>query len=197
MTKVEGKIYSCTVPADAPNIIFNNGTKQTDDLAVPSVSSGKNMYDYATGKWSTYTPAVPDQPSTEVCTHPAHTQDGLCSRCFAEVAHTFENSVCTVCGVSDEPPVTDPLPTNPTPIDPQPTEPDVQPTTPSASEPTITEPDETKDPSVTTPNQQTDADNANNDKEEPETSFLIVVLLAAAGVIVCVIAVVLIRKRKA
>lgn len=202
MTKVEGKIYSCTVPADAPNIIFNNGTKQTDDLVVPSVSSGKNMYDYATGKWSTYTPAVPDQPSTEVCTHPAHTQDGLCSRCFAEVAHTFENSVCTVCGVTDEPPVTDPLPTDPTPTDPtptdpQPTEPDPQPTTPSTSEPTVTVPNETKDPSVTTPNQKTDADNANNDKAEPESGFLIVILLAAAGGIVCVIAVVLIRKRKA
>lgn len=56
MTKVEGKVYSCTVPADAPNIIFNDGSTQTADLEVPS---DKNMYDFATGKWSTY-PAEPE-----------------------------------------------------------------------------------------------------------------------------------------
>ena len=63
MTKVEGKIYSCTVPADAPNIIFNNDKDQTDDLVIPDVSTGKDMYDYATGKWSTYKSTEDQQPT--------------------------------------------------------------------------------------------------------------------------------------
>ena len=70
MTKVEGKIYSCTVPVDAPNIIFNDGSTQTADLTVPA---DKNMYDFATGKWSTYPtepepepdPTVPDTQETQ------------------------------------------------------------------------------------------------------------------------------------
>ena len=52
MTKVDDTTYSCIVPEDAPNIIFNNGTDQTADLLVPNVSTGKNTYDFATGKWS-------------------------------------------------------------------------------------------------------------------------------------------------
>lgn len=71
MTKVEGKIYSCTVPSDVPNIIFNDGSTQTEDLLIPS---GKNMYDFATKKWSTY-PAEPTPAPTESTT-PAETQPG-------------------------------------------------------------------------------------------------------------------------
>jgi hypothetical protein len=67
MTKVEGKIYSCTVPADAPNIIFNNGSTQTADLVVPAESTGLNMYDYVSDKWSTYTPKV-EEPTVEPTT---------------------------------------------------------------------------------------------------------------------------------
>lgn len=48
-------MYSCTVPADVPNIIFNNGDAiQTEDLAVPAESEGLNMFDYVTNEWSTY-----------------------------------------------------------------------------------------------------------------------------------------------
>ena len=52
MTKVEGSIYSYEVPGSAVNIIFNDGTNQTDDLVIPT--DGKNLYKYATGTWSTY-----------------------------------------------------------------------------------------------------------------------------------------------
>ncbi|MBQ2383646.1 MAG: starch-binding protein [Oscillospiraceae bacterium] len=69
MTKVEGDIYACTVPADAPNIIFNDGSTQTDDLSVPAVDTGKDLYDFATGKWSTYGEEEPTQP-TEPETQP-------------------------------------------------------------------------------------------------------------------------------
>lgn len=55
MTKLEGDVYTCTVPCDVPNIIFNSGNgTQTDDLTVPAESTGLNMYDYATGKWGIY-----------------------------------------------------------------------------------------------------------------------------------------------
>lgn len=64
MTKGEDDIYSCIVPADVPNIIFNDGTNQTDDLTVPAESTGLNMYDYITGQWGTYG-ADPDAPSTD------------------------------------------------------------------------------------------------------------------------------------
>ncbi|MBE6923691.1 MAG: starch-binding protein [Ruminococcaceae bacterium] len=66
MTHVEGDIYSCVVPVDIPNIIFNdtNGT-QTDDLSLPAESTGQNLYDYATGEWSTYGEIEkPDEPVT-------------------------------------------------------------------------------------------------------------------------------------
>jgi alpha-amylase len=60
MTKVEGKIYSCEVPVDVPNIIFNNGSTQTADLTIPAESTGLNMYDFISGEWSTYTVKEPD-----------------------------------------------------------------------------------------------------------------------------------------
>ena len=68
MTHVEGDIYSCQVPADIPNIIFNNSATQTDDLVLPELSSGKNMYDFTTNEWSTYGEAVKPGPSTDPTT---------------------------------------------------------------------------------------------------------------------------------
>lgn len=69
MTRGEGDLYQCEIPADVPNIIFNNGSGvQTEDLTVPGESSGLNMYDYATGKWSTYeqdTVKPDSEPSVE------------------------------------------------------------------------------------------------------------------------------------
>ena len=58
MTLVEGPVYSCVVPADAPNIIFNNSGDgvQTEDLVVPPEEEGLNMYDFNTSTWTTYTP---------------------------------------------------------------------------------------------------------------------------------------------
>lgn len=56
MTHVGGFVYSCTVPADAPNIIFNNGTDQTDDLSLPEESTGLDMYNIGKSKWETYSP---------------------------------------------------------------------------------------------------------------------------------------------
>jgi len=55
MTLVEGNIYSCEVPNNATNIIFNDtyGT-QTDDLTIPEESTGLNLFDNTTKKWTTY-----------------------------------------------------------------------------------------------------------------------------------------------
>lgn len=54
MTHVSGDIYSYTLPADAENVIFNNGSTQTADLLLPGADSNQNMYDYASGSWKVY-----------------------------------------------------------------------------------------------------------------------------------------------
>ena len=61
MKNVEGNIFSYALPADATNVIFSNGSQQTDDLQIPA---GKNMYDYASGKWSVYTSKPTETPTT-------------------------------------------------------------------------------------------------------------------------------------
>ncbi len=73
MTAVEDNIYSCVVPLDAPYIIFNDGTNQTDDLEIPALSEGLNMYDFATGSWGVYgtvEPAPGDVPEDTEATDP-------------------------------------------------------------------------------------------------------------------------------
>ena len=54
MTKVSEHLYSYILPGDAENVIFNNGSTQTTDLLLPSISSNQNMYDYASGTWKAY-----------------------------------------------------------------------------------------------------------------------------------------------
>lgn len=62
MTLVEGNIYSCVIPSDAPNIIFNDTYGiQTENLTLPEESSGLNMYDLATKEWVTYGEQKPDE----------------------------------------------------------------------------------------------------------------------------------------
>lgn len=75
MTSEGDGIYSCIVPLDAPNIIFNNGSDQTADLTVPE---DKNLYDLATGQWSVYGESEPEvtEPEATVpeATEPQTTQ---------------------------------------------------------------------------------------------------------------------------
>lgn len=63
MTKVADGIYSCTIPMDVPNIIFNHGTgsPQTEDLVLPPCTNPDDIYiyNYDTGKFELYT-AAPD-----------------------------------------------------------------------------------------------------------------------------------------
>lgn len=54
MTKVEGNIYSYVLPGDAENVIFNNGSTQTDDLLFPDAASNLDMYEYGSGTWKPY-----------------------------------------------------------------------------------------------------------------------------------------------
>ena len=86
MTRVSGNLYSCTLPADAVNIIFNNGSTQTQDLTIPS---GKNWYDYSAGTWSAY---------KEQCAHPGHNTDGNCTECGTYLGHSYVGGICTACG---------------------------------------------------------------------------------------------------
>ena len=70
MTHVKDDIYSCQVPVDIPNIIFNNGNTQTDDLVLPDLASGKNLYDYFLGTWSVYSDGTEQNPGTDPGTDP-------------------------------------------------------------------------------------------------------------------------------
>ena len=66
MTQVEDGRYSCVVPADAGNIIFNNGgSTQTDNL---TLSADKNLYDWSTKQWDSYEAPEPTEPPTEAPT---------------------------------------------------------------------------------------------------------------------------------
>ena len=63
MTKVDDTLYSCTVPEDIPNIIFNDGgSTQTEDLTVPALSEGLDLYDFTTKEWSTFGQEAPTEP---------------------------------------------------------------------------------------------------------------------------------------
>ena len=72
MTPVDENVYSCSIPEDIPNIIFNfEGTVQTDDLVVPPLSEGLNLYDFTNQKWITYgeeTTTDPTEAPTETPT---------------------------------------------------------------------------------------------------------------------------------
>ena len=53
MTNVSGTdTWYIEVPEEAEKIIFNNGSTQTADLALPT--AGSNLYTYSTGSWSVY-----------------------------------------------------------------------------------------------------------------------------------------------
>ena len=81
MTKVSGNIYSYTVSGEAENVIFNNGTSQTDDLSIPSDA---DLYTYSTGKWSSY----------NTCSH-SYTSTVKAATCTAAGSTTY---TCSKCG---------------------------------------------------------------------------------------------------
>ncbi len=72
MTHVEGNVYSCDIPLDAPNIIFNDGSTQTEDLTVPSLDSGRNIFDFTTKKWNEY--EAEEKPTEPEVTEPESTE---------------------------------------------------------------------------------------------------------------------------
>ena len=53
MTSLGNGVYSYEVSTAATKIIFNDGTSQTSDLAIPT--DGKNLYTLTTDAWTTYT----------------------------------------------------------------------------------------------------------------------------------------------
>ena len=66
MTQESEMVFSCEVPEDIPNIIFNfEGTVQTDDLTLPPVSEGLNMYDHTNQKWIAYDGEIVDNTEDE------------------------------------------------------------------------------------------------------------------------------------
>lgn len=76
MTKINDKLYTCSIPEDIPNIIFNDGgSTQTIDLVVPNVVKGLDQFAYAAQKWTTYGEEVPEETTpTEAPTEPQGNQ---------------------------------------------------------------------------------------------------------------------------
>ena len=75
MTKISDTLYSCSVPEDIPNIIFNDGgSTQTSDLSVPPLSEGLDQYDFSSQEWSTYGAEETEDP-TEPAETPSEPQD--------------------------------------------------------------------------------------------------------------------------
>ena len=146
MEHVEGDLYAYTLPADAKNVIFNNGSTQTDDLTIPA---GKNHYHYGSGSWSVYTPepeVTEPLPTDPVVTEPEPTDPVVTQPKPTDPKPT-------------DPAVIQPKPTDPKPTQPQATEPSGMiptrpgsaiPTYPGTTEPAVTEPAETV-PDVTEP----------------------------------------------
>ena len=92
MTKTADGKYTFTLSGEAENVIFNNGTDQTDDLDLPALSTGYNHYDFTSGKWSFY-----DDGTS--CAHTTHGTDGKCTACGVTVGHTFVGGTCA-CGAT-------------------------------------------------------------------------------------------------
>ena len=86
MTQYVGNIYSFEIPADAVNVIFNDGSNQTSDLVLPS--DGKNQYNIASKNWSV---------SSAACNH--QWIDGCCKKCGTACGHKWSNGTCLVCGL--------------------------------------------------------------------------------------------------
>jgi alpha-amylase len=71
MTKVSGEsnLYKITVSTKAEKIIFNNGSgTQTPDMAIPSVSSGLDLYSSTTSSWKTYSASSSSTTTTGTIT---------------------------------------------------------------------------------------------------------------------------------
>ncbi len=108
MTKVEGNIYSFTVPAEATYVIFNNGSgTQTGNLPIPD---SDDLYNYGTGAWSVYEGACDHSWDEGTVTKAATcTENGSvtykCTLCGESqvgavnaTGHKFSGNTCTVCG---------------------------------------------------------------------------------------------------
>ena len=82
MTKVSDNLYSCSIPEDIPNIIFNDGGSiQTSDLTVPALSKGQDQFNFTTQKWETHgeeaeEPTEPVVTPTEPTGSDDNTTDG-------------------------------------------------------------------------------------------------------------------------
>lgn len=94
MKKNADGVWECTLPADTVNIIFNDGTNQTEDLSIPS---GKNCYDLSKKQWTVYQEKTPVKP---VCRHNTHNQDGNCTSCGVYVGHNYSAGRCA-CGATN------------------------------------------------------------------------------------------------
>lgn len=100
MTKVSGNIYSYQIPSNAVNVIFNDGSEQTDDLTIPT--DEKNLYSYQQNSWSIYEAECSHKWSFgrctvcgAVCDH--NWIDGFCKRCGSACGHKWSNGTCLVC----------------------------------------------------------------------------------------------------
>ena len=98
MTDLGNGIYSFELPIAAENVIFNNGSDQTDDLTLPAYDSGK--YLYSGGQWIAYEVGCDHSWTDATCTAPK-----TCTLCGetegSALGHSYVSGTCTTCGAAD------------------------------------------------------------------------------------------------
>ena len=202
MTHVEGNIYSCTIPVDAPFIIFNNGSTQTNDLRMPAPEEGTNLFDYKLGVWVEYEnePTIPTEPSTEPSEEITEPSEEITepSEEITEPSEEITEPSEEVTEPSEE--ITEPSEeiTEPSEeiTEPSVTEPSVAPTEPSEE---VTEPSkEGTEPSeeVTEPSQTTPSEPSEGDKEESNNSLIWVIAGAAVTIAIAAVLFTVLKKKR-
>ena len=85
MTKLRDNVYYYEIPTEALNVIFNDGTDQTNDLTVPN--DGTDFYNYMQNSWSSY---------DAQCIHSYTEQITLAASCTQNGLKTY---TCSLCGL--------------------------------------------------------------------------------------------------
>ena len=113
MTAVNDRLYSIKIPAAAEYIIFNSGSVQTEDLAIPGPNQ---VYSYTTGQWKELSSC--EHQYDELVLWPLTcTENGvslfscrLCGDTYEQyhyaTGHDFAGGSCTKCGETEPSDVT-------------------------------------------------------------------------------------------
>ena len=116
MTKVEGTLYSATIPGDATKVIFHNNTDESASNKTADLTIQGNHYTMATGAWTDYSTCTHSWGTGTVTKEATCTTAGVltytCANCgevktesIAAIGHSYDNgqvttsATCTTNGV--------------------------------------------------------------------------------------------------